>query len=269
MIASPLRVRPGVLLSWFLRECGECGLDVGSIGRIASTTAAYLSGNADAREQMAPAQALESRRYAALEAGTVDWSVYESDWYLGELWACWSVYSRKYLSAITVPTSLPPYGVVADIGTVDRVLDLGCGIGVTTVALRSIFPDAHLVATNLEGTIQTRIAKRFGERFGFDVLPVVPRLKTDLVFASEYFEHVPAPLAHLREVVAATEARAFLIANSFNTRAIGHFLNYEVDGESLSGDVTARRFNDEMRKLGYEKVKTKLWNNRPSYWRRA
>ena len=29
------------------------------------------------------------------------------------------------------------------------------------------------------------------------------------------------------------------------------------------------RFNEELRRLGYSRIETGLWNNRPAYWRRT
>jgi hypothetical protein len=91
----------------------------------------------------------------------------------------------------------------------------------------------------------------------------------DLVFASEYFEHFEEPIAHLVEVVELTRPRALLIANAFSAKSIGHFDEYVVDGRRVSGDVVGRRFNDTLRRIGYSKIETRLWNNRPAYWKRA
>lgn len=256
-------------LDEFLAETLEVGAkDTSKIRGIALATIKYLHGNDSERALMRTTQELEARWYASLKGGgEPDWAVYETDEYLAEMWACWTVYSRKYLTAIRGPKSLPPLGVEADIGAVSRVVDLGCGIGLTTALLKLRYPAADVVGTNLDNTQQMRLATRLSERFGFRTASKLEPGDTDLVFASEFFEHVPAPIDYLREVLDTLSPRAMLIANSFTALAIGHFPSYLVDGRRLDGAATSKLFNTELKRHGYEKAKTKLWNGRPAYWR--
>lgn len=255
----------------FLVECGEVGAkDLAAIKRIALATIKYLHGDDAGRAAMRSTMELEERWYAGLKrGGEPDWAVYETDEYLAELWACWAVYSRKYLTGITSPKSLAPAGIAADIGIVTRAVDLGCGIGLTTALLKLRYPDADVVGTNLDDTQQMRLAIRLSARFGFRTASKLDGGRADLVFASEFFEHIPEPLKYLNEVLDVLEPRTMLIANSFTARAIGHFPSYIVSGKRLDGKTTAKLFNTELRRRGYEKVKTKLWNARPAYWRRS
>jgi hypothetical protein len=36
----------------------------------------------------------------------------------------------------------------------------------------------------------------------------------------------------------------------------------------LTGKETSKQFGAALRRLGYEKLTTYLWNNRPAYWQR-
>jgi len=260
---------PRTLIEQFLRECSAVGVaDVNVIRRIAQQTIVHLRGTPISREVTELEQALQLRWYDSLAAGKADYGVYATDYYLGEMWACWSVYSRKYLTGILQPKSLPPYGILGHLGTVRRVVDLGCGIGFTTAALREIFPHADVGATNLNGTAQAEVARRMAKQFGFRLSETVEAFKgpTDLVFASEYFEHIESPLDHLEEVLTTLTPRTLLVANSFGTRAIGHFNHYLVAGQPMPGHALSRMFNAALRHHGYRKMKTAMWNQRPAYW---
>lgn len=271
VVPNLITANPKILISRFLQECSRAGVtDVETIARIAVQTIAHLHGTDSSRRETETAQELQKRWYASLSSGRPDWSVYATDYYLAEMWACWTVYSRKYLAGLISPKSLPPNGILADLGQVRRVVDVGCGIAFTTAALKQIFPMAEVIGTNLSGTAQMTIAESLGRQFGFSLVNTVDQISapTDLVLASEYFEHIPAPVEHLREMVAALKPRAFLIANAFGTRAIGHFEVYSVNGQNVPAfREIGRIFNGTLRELGYQKVNTKLWNQRPTYWK--
>ena len=266
-----LNVKPKDALIEFLELCQSMeNINVERVYKTAMATIAYLRGNKEQRQYLQLGQELEEQWYKSLANDQPDWSVYGTDYYLGELWACWIIYSRTYLRNILIPRSLPPDGIVADLGQIQTIIDLGCGFGYTTAALREIFPNAEIIATNLDGIIQTDLAKKMGRRYNFHVVSGIEKieLQADLIFASEYFEHIYRPLDHLREIINILNPQAFLIASAFNARAIGHFQHYDIDGKRLGGKSTSRLFNAELRRLDYKKIKTRLWNNRPSYWKR-
>lgn len=203
---------------------------------------------------------LQNRWYSSLRAGKPDYTVYDGHAYLAESWACWSVYSRRYLRALAAI-------VFPRIGVVESVADLGGGFGFTTLALRELFPRARVGFTNLPGTIQTNIAQRLGIQHGFSYLGTYPCI-SELVFASEYFEHFVQPVDHLRSILDAAQPRIIVIANAFGSPAVGHFDFYDIDGIRYNGPTTSRRFNDELRKHGFAKMKTGMWNDRPQVWQR-
>lgn len=252
-------------------------IDANIATNLAANAIKYYGGNKLARLELRLFQELENRWYASLEVGEPDYSVYKEPYYLSDVWACWVVYSRKYLLAISSDKSLATKddhgnwynkkSILDDIGKINSVADLGCGLGYTTAALKEMFPDANVYGTNIENSSQYKIATEIGTERNFTVIPEVIS-ETDLVFASEYFEHFQSPVEHLLDVVRIANPKYFIIANAFNSKSLGHFNQYKHGEEFFNGKKISRLFNQTLRKLGYEKVKTKLWNNRPMYWRR-
>jgi SAM-dependent methyltransferase len=244
------------------------GIDVPRVREIALRSIAYYQGDASARTRARPGQELERRWYDSLRTGQPDYSVYAADIYPADLWACWVIYSRGYLRGLLSP-KLTPGGSVRDLlSPARRVLDLGCGFGFTTAALAQMFPGAEVLGTNLEGTPQYDLAREVGHRHGFRLVPDATAAggPADLVFASEYFEHFPAPVRHLRDILRAATPRLLVVANAFGTTSIGHFPVYSVGGSRLDGKATARAFAAELKGRGYRKLRTNLWNNRPALW---
>ena len=240
-----LDVSPRELFSLFLTDCETAGVSARAIDHLRNAK----------REPSKQLITLEKKWYKSLATGRPDYSVYATEEYLEDLWACWYIYSRKYLRHIRAKLKIRPA----------FVLDLGCGFGYTTAALSQMFPRAKVVGTNLPGTVQMKIAKRSAKGYTIEDLSRVQG-RPDLVFASEYFEHHERPIEHLRKVLA-LKPRALLVANTFNARSIGHFDEYTVDGQSCTGPATSRRFSQELLAHGFEGIPTGFWNSRPTYWR--
>lgn len=199
---------------------------------------------------------IEHRWYASLAAGEPDWSIYADDEYLAEAWVCWVGYSRPYLRQI-VSLGLMP----------STVVDLGCGVGLTTAALTQMYPGAAVTGTNLGETPQARVAAQLATEHGFAVdVQGLPPGPTDLVFASEYFEHFENPVAHLVDVLTCTQPRVLVVANAFGGRAAGHFHRYHVSGRAVPGHVASRLFGKTLTRWGMRKRVTGFWNNRPAVW---
>ena len=254
----------------FLLRCSKYrNINVNLIKNISETTIKYLFANKEKRQILKLDQSLENRWYNKLNKGIIDYSVYDTDEYIAELWACWIVYSKKYLLSIQKESSLPPYGIVKDFGKVKKIVDLGCGFGYTTLALKQMFPNAEVIGTNIENTIQIKFAKQLGKENNFKIISDIKEINgnTDLVFASEYFEHIQEPIINLQEIIKYLNPRNFLIANAFGTRAIGHFNTYIYNNNKIDSKLISKIFNKELKQFGYEKIKTKLWNNRPAYYK--
>ena len=151
-------------------------------------------------------------------------------------------------------------------------MDVGCGFGGSTAALKQLFPGVPVFGTNRPGITQTRVASRYGEAFGFTVVengdPDVTPGRV-LVFASEYFEHFYNPVAHLNFLSAWMRPDWWVIASTFNSRSIGHFPAYRHNSEVVPGRAIGRRFNGQLRADGFRALKLGFWNNRPAVWERT
>lgn len=204
-----------------------------------------------------PLKDLERRWYASLSAGKADYSLYSLPVYLAETYCCWDGYSRKYAKMLP--------SIAAKIGPIRRIVDLGAGHGFSTLALAAAFPGASLVATNLPGSMQWRLAEKI-RGSSFELHAEAPRAPVDMIFASEYFEHFDHPIDHLEDVLKRCNPRVAVVANAFTAKATGHFDHYRVDGHWIEGKAASKAFNDFMRSAGYQKAETGFWNNRPVVW---
>lgn len=243
---------------------------IDSLVKIAETTIKYLSASKADRPASLALQALEEQWYRELGSGAPDFRVYEAPEYLAELWACWFVYSRRYLVAIE------KLGLFDQMPNAGVVVDLGNGIGITTAVLAQLYPRGDIFGTNIADTVQTRLSRLVGEAYGFAVVGSPRQVlsseaevgveRAELVFASEYFEHFQRPVEHLVEVLDALRPRSLFIANSFGAKAVGHFDRYGVDDDLVDGKLASRLFWKKLRERGYCPVETGFWNNRPAYW---
>ena len=218
-------------------------------------------------EQTSEFARIEQRWYQSLDDGEPDYGIYDERYLLSDIWSCWILFSRVFLKAIAHHRSAMRHSIVSDIGRVDRVYDLGCGFGYGSAALKELFPNADVIGTNWEGGRQWRVASIFAERYGFSMAPEVKH-RADLIFASEYFEHIERPVEHMLHVLDICEPRALVLANSFGTHSIGHFREHRHFDEIVDGKDVGKLFGSALRDRGYELVETRCWNNRPAYWKR-
>ena len=240
---------------------------------LAVKSIAYYSADPDIRSQLRMFQDIENHWYKSLETGEPDYNVYDHPYILSDLWACWVKYSRNYLTLMLNEKRGPQddyRNIVDHIGNIESVVDLGCGFGYTTAGLKEIFPSATVYGTNFPDGIQFVLASHFGEKYGFSVVDSVQTIgdHIDLVFASEYFEHIPNAVEHVEDVINVCTPRVILYANTFTSKSIGHFPTYRYGDNLYDGRETSRMFGQSLKKLGYKQIKTRCWNNRPAYWRK-
>jgi len=212
---------------------------------------------------------LEDRWYNSCRKGFPDYSVYNDPYYICDIWICWALYSRKSLLSISNKKSLITKSVSDYIGDIGSVLDMGCGFGYTTAGLKEIFKNANVFGTNIDTSYQYKVAQKISRERNFNVVSTYKNIKNvDLIFASEYFEHIINPIEHLYDIIMSCRPKYFVIANGFNGIAIGHFTDYQHQNKKYSPSEMSKNFNKSMKILGYRKIKTKIWNNRPSFWER-
>lgn len=171
----------------------------------------------------------------SLETGEPDFSVYGEDDYLNDLFICWKSFSRRYLMMIRKFFNENPDE------SIKHVLDMGCGVGYTTIALSEIFPDAIIYGENLKDTLQYQIMKDLlgdNERIKIvDEKNFTQKVKhVDFIFGSDFFEHIQEPIDMLILLLETYMPKYFVFANSFTTReATGHFKEYYFNNEAYSG----------------------------------
>jgi SAM-dependent methyltransferase len=247
-------------------------IDIDEAQRLTLTAMRYYKGDLKLRDILVTGQELEKNWYASLEKGKPDYSVYGHDFFIGEIWTCWIIYSRKYLLALKSNKVLGNDKSIVEVISpkIATAVDLGCGFGYTTAGLKELFPAATVYGTNLPDTLQFKVATAIGVQRSFTIVPDISHIKTniDLVFASEYFEHIQRPVEHLLKIIHHGKPRVFILANSFGSRSVGHFTNFLHGNATISNKLVGRLFNKTLRENGFKAVRTKLWNNRPSIWLR-
>lgn len=205
------------------------------------------------------AEDLRNKWYEALDYEDAAYRLYDDDWYFCDLLACYKIYSSEYIKKVGSLNL-----------TVDTCLDLGCGLGLTTKALEDI-GCGRVVGTNLKGTKQYDFCASH-----IDVLPDHKEAgPVDLVFASEYFEHIYHAGDHLIEILEVNKPKVIVMANAFNAKSFGHFdyfYNLRWSSKVIPLDSyihhskMGRMFANILKQSGYEKVKTGFWNDRPNVW---
>jgi len=222
---------------------------------------------------------LSERWYNSLDKEP-DYSVYSDDRYIMDTWACWIIYSRSYLKSILkssswIKTETEEKSLMElfnKIG-VNKVVDLGNGFGYTTIALQEIFPEAKVYGTNLKDTEQYKFCEllfkeyKENKNYNISLMETYKNINdVDLIFASEYFEHIIDSIEHLEDVIKHTNPKIMLVANSYNTIGIGHFLEYDHKDKKIPAKQMSKLFSKTMKDNNYTKIKTKLWNNTPNVW---
>jgi len=244
-------------------------LNVEEARKVALAAIRYYKGSKAAREELRARQDLEKRWYESVASGTPDFGVYDDDYFIAEMWACWVVYSRGYVRTLSK--------IIKTFGNLDVIADLGNGFGYTTAALKELWTGTYVYGTNLRETRQYRIAEALGKLYDYNMFPSVSG-PIDLVVAFEYFEHFEQPIEHLAMILDTSNPKFLVTANAFGSTSIGHFPKYKLTRLEISADsqldvtvsnkAIGRHFNKYLRYRGYEPVKTGFWNNRPAVWRR-
>lgn len=211
--------------------------------------------------------------YDHLDAGNLDkaYEVYNHDYYVSDIWNCWQLYSRRYLRNIRDNRILNKNVNTFLELTQDAkvVVDLGCGLGQSTAALTQLYPYAIVFATNLRNTKQWKYLDAYmTKRYGFYLKEDVDKInyQADIIFASEYFEHFERPTEHMKYVFNHIKPRYLVLANAFNTWSIGHFRMYYHGHQKIHESKISDVFNNYLKGLGYEKIKTDYFNDRPTVW---
>jgi hypothetical protein len=192
--------------------------------------------------------------YRGLEVGTPDYSIYSSVRYVPEAVACYLVYSKGYIRAIS-GIKLPSF---------DKIYDLGCGVGLTTALLSECFPAAKVIGTQVAGK-QKDVAEKLMMEYRFNLSESTGDCRNAMIVALDYAEHFYDPINHFQKIIN-QRPPVIVMANSFSAKSVGHFNSYSMDGVEVEPKKAGRVFNSWMRGNGYRKLPTGFYNDRPYVW---
>lgn len=223
---------------------------------------------------------LETDWYRSLrERGMPEYRIYDAKIFVLDLWACWKLYSRQYIrNMVTSKNEINGERIYDYFNRrVKNVVDVGCGIGYTSVALSQVF-NCGVYATNIRDGVQWKFCKllfKDHRRIGIadNIKKVATHIKKydrkiDMVFASEYFEHFADPIDHATIIVNSVKPKFIVMANTFGPDAIGHFDTYPVGDKKVEGRLFGTHFNNHLRSMDYEALETGFYNNRPYVFKR-
>jgi SAM-dependent methyltransferase len=215
---------------------------------------------------------MENKWYNELSTGIADYSIYDNDYYFVDLWCCWKMYSRNYIKILNSNGTLIKYFTNKSIvellsNNSKTIIDLGCGLGYSTAGLKELFPKCDVFGFNIKDTKQYKFCEFMSKKYQFNMISYYNNIgNIDIIFASEYFEHFERPIEHLEDLILSLKPKHIIIANSFNTKSIGHFINYKHHNEIINQKDISRKFNKSVLSFGYEKIKTKIFNNKPNIY---
>lgn len=151
---------------------------------------------------------------------------------------------------------------------IEKILDLGAGIGLTTNLLQDLFPNSKVYYLNLEKSLQNDFFEKIKKK-EIQIINNEEDLydnKFDIIFASELFEHIEKPIELLKKTMKICD-KFFITSNAFGPEAYGHFTSYSVDDVVLAPRETSKKFLKTIREE-FEDMKIKTWNSRPRIFKR-
>src|SRR5579864_7564921 len=88
--------------------------------------------------------------------------------------------------------------------TATRILDVGCGAGVTSKWLREYYPDAHMIGLDGNPDVLTALTENVDDARIVDLNDALPWVGApDLVLCLDILEHLVNPEKVLRRIVSA------------------------------------------------------------------
>lgn len=228
----------------------------------------YYNSKKGERLQSNPMLSLEKQWYDSLDKNIIDYTVYDDDYYFVDLMACYWIYSKNYIKDLNKNVFDGKTKSITDkFSDISSIMDLGCGLGYTTNDLQNLYPNAKVYGTNIKNTPQWfHCLEVLQDNIVLLSEDLLPSHHIDMVFASEFFEHIERPIEYVTSIISRNTPNILVLANSFNTKSIGHFYDYKDEDTVISQKNISKEFNNRLRKFGYVKQVTSIWNNKPSIW---
>jgi len=194
--------------------------------------------------------------YKSLEGKEPDYAVYKSSFFLIAGFYCYIKYTRKYIKQLyknEISNTI--------LSLCTNIVDVGNGTGHSTKAMAELFPDVEVYGTNINPSYQYQHNQYLQNK-----MIELSNQQIDCFIFFEFMEHVFNPIEYINNIIKVHKPRVLIFANSFNTRCIGHFIEYDCYGTIIPQKNISRKFNNKLKQLGYNQVKAGIWNNRPSIW---
>jgi len=194
--------------------------------------------------------------YESLVDGKPNYEVYNTSFFLLAGFDCYIQYSRKYVNMLyknEISNEI--------LSSCSTIVDVGNGTGHSTQAFKECFMNSKVYGTNVIDSYQYN-----HNLFLQNEMIELDKQQIDCFVFFEFMEHIYKPIEYINDIIKTHQPKVLVFANSFNTRCIGHFIDYENNGEIINQKDISRRFNKNLKTLGFKQVKCKFWNNRPSLW---
>lgn len=195
------------------------------------------------------------------ESDRTDYSVYGDRGYVVDAWLSWDVYSRQYIKKIESKAT-----EIKDlVPGIKTFVDLGAGMGYSTLALHKIFSELQMTATQIPETWQWKFCEKLFKGTDINLCTNEELKSADAIFASEYFEHFDKPIEHLIELLE-FKPKLLLVKSTFQQPdAVGHFeYYYDENNKQILGKDMNRAFNAYLRNHGYEQNPIRFFNSAPT-----
>lgn len=190
-------------------------------------------------------------------SGETDLSYYEDIKYIPIALACYNDYSKNSCKAFAKYDNENPM-------MFSSIIDIGAGIGLTTLLLSLLFPKTKIIYQNIASKQKDYATHILGD----NIIKTTELIQGDVAVCLEMFEHIKQPIDFLQKIIDECKPKYFLISNSFRSKSYGHFSKYLVDGKLVSNTKIGRMFNNILRKNNYKVLKS-FWNNRPCIWEKV
>lgn len=149
------------------------------------------------------------------------------------------------------------------------IVDLGAGIGITTLFLSKIFPNAIIYYTNLKSK-QSQCAEKMFDNYNCNNIIILENCNNinqcDLLLSLNYFEHFYEPFKEINNVFDKLSPKFILDSTDFQHCFIGHFENYKINNEIVYYKKCSQIYKDFLNKNNYYKHNIHMWNDIPKVY---
>lgn len=157
---------------------------------------------------------------------------------------------------------------------IKSIVDVGAGIGLSTMLLADLFPSARVYYNNITPSLQSEFFEEHKNakvnNMAYKSQPVSAITEEDMrthgpfdmLFASEYFEHFEEPIKQTDFLLNQVGFTYLVVNNSFNVKAYGHFEQFK-HNEILTMPKAMSKLWLKTVRESYNELDVKCWNGRP------